>query len=79
MKSRFVTFTLVLMLVSGLTLAANAEVTLRHWDWHQPRINLKLKYGRVRKLNPGVTFETQVSGWDDYWTRLMSGVAGRCT
>ena len=77
MKSRFVTFTLVLMLVSGLTLAANAEVTLRHWDWHQPRMNLKLKYmAEYEELNPGVTFETQVIGWDDYWTRLMSGVAG---
>ncbi len=77
MKSRFVTGTLVFMLVFGMTLAASAEVTLRHWDWHQPRMNIKLKYmAEYEALNPNVTFDTQVIGWDDYWTRLMSGVAG---
>ena len=67
---------LVLLLVLGLSLSAGA-VTIRHWDWHQPRMNLKLKYmEEYEKLNPDVKFETQVIGWEDYWTRLMSGVAG---
>ena len=40
-------------------------------------MNLKLKYmEEYEKLNPDVKFETQVIGWEDYWTRLMSGVAG---
>lgn len=77
MKSRFVAFALVLVLVFGFALSASAQVTLRHWDWHQPRMNLKVKYmAEYEKLNPDVKFETQVIGWDDYWTRLMSGVAG---
>ena len=74
---RFVTVALVFMLVVGLTLTAGAQVTIRHWDWHQPRMNLKQKYmAEYEKLNPDVKFETQIIAWDDYWTRLMSGVAG---
>lgn len=77
MRGKLFTVTLVFLVVLGLSVSAGAQITLRHWDWHQPRMNLKIKYmEEYEKLNPDVKFETQVISWEDYWTRLMSGVAG---
>jgi multiple sugar transport system substrate-binding protein len=74
---KITTFILVLALLVGVTSMVSAEVTLRHWDWHQPRMNLKLEYiEEYEEMNPDVTIDTQVIGWDDYWTKLMSGIAG---
>lgn len=76
MKRAWTVFVLVLALsvgVSGLTFGQ----TLTLWDWHQPRMDLKLEYiEQYEKENPGIKFETQIIGWEDYWTKLMAGLAG---
>jgi len=77
MKRNMIVLSLVMLLLLGFTILASAQVTLRHWDWHQPRMDIKLGYmEEYKEINPGVEFDTQVVGWEDYWTRLMSGVAG---
>ena len=68
------------MLVLSLTLTASglaSAQTLTLWDWHQPRMDLTLEYiDQYTKENPGIEFQTQIIGWEDYWTKLMSGLAG---
>lgn len=70
----------LLMLVLSLTLTASglaSAQTLTLWDWHQPRMDLTLEYiDQYTKENPGIEFQTQIIGWEDYWTKLMSGLAG---
>ena len=70
----FVFLAVFLFSVSSLVFA----VDLTLWDWHAPRMKLTEKYIlQYEKLNPDVKIETQTMGWDDYWKKLMAGLAAR--
>ncbi len=76
MKRFFMVFTLIIILIIGTTVTGFAE-KLTLWDWHQPRMNLTQEYiDQYIQENPGVDFEYQIIGWEDYWTKLMAGLAG---
>ncbi len=74
-KLSIVTLVLFLLIVSAG--AVFAKTTLSLWDWHLPRMELTQEYiEQYQKENPGVEFETQLVGWNDYFIRLMAGLAG---
>lgn len=68
----------VISLLSLSTVGPAVAQTITMWDWHQPRMDLKIEYVKqYAELHPELKFETQIIGWEDYWTKLMSGLAGR--
>jgi len=59
--------------------AFGQEVRLRLMWWgSQPRAERTMKVSELyTKKNPGVTIDGETVGWDDYWPRLATQVAGR--
>ncbi|WP_309085452.1 extracellular solute-binding protein [Chelativorans sp.] len=60
-------------------LAFGQETRLRLMWWgSQPRAERTMKVSELyMKNNPGVTVDGETTGWDDYWPRLATQVAGR--
>ncbi len=73
------TILVILVLALLLTTAGTvlAETTLSLWDWHRPRMELKEEYiAQYQEMHPEIEFEFEMIGWDDYFTKLMAGIAG---
>lgn len=67
-----------LLLIFGLSSMVTAETALTLWDWHEPRMDLyKQKIAEYEELNPEIKFETLTIPWDDFWKKLMAGVAAK--
>src|SRR3954464_7834512 len=54
------------------------KLTYGFWDDAQ-RPAVEQQIAAFNKLHPNVTIEPQVVPWDDYWTKLQTGVAGGST
>ncbi|UUP16659.1 ABC transporter substrate-binding protein [Nitratireductor thuwali] len=63
----------------GGGLAFGQETRLRLMWWgSQPRADRTFKVSNLyMEANPGVTIDGETVGWDDYWPRLATQVAGR--
>src|SRR5262245_39932217 len=54
------------------------KLTYGFWDDAQ-RPAVEQQIAAFKQLHPNVTIEPQVVPWDDYWTKLQTGVAGGWT
>ncbi|MGH2613802.1 MAG: ABC transporter substrate-binding protein [Thermomicrobiales bacterium] len=56
------------------------EITITYGFWdaaQQPAVEQQI--AAFKELRPNITVEPQVVPWDDYWTKLQTGVAGGAT
>src|SRR5215213_1386808 len=70
----------------GSTLAAQdaicggEEITITYGFWDDAqRPAVEQQIAAFKELHPTITIEPQVVPWDDYWTKLQTGVAGGST
>jgi len=54
------------------------KLTYGFWDDAQ-RPAVEQQIAAFKELHPNITIEPQVVPWDDYWTKLQTGVAGGST
>src|SRR5215207_6232102 len=54
------------------------KITYGFWDDAQ-RAAVEQQIAAFKELHPNITVEPQVVPWDDYWTKLQTGVAGGST
>jgi multiple sugar transport system substrate-binding protein len=54
------------------------KITYGFWDDAQ-RPAVEKQIAAFKELHPNITIEPQVVPWDDYWTKLQTGVAGGST
>jgi multiple sugar transport system substrate-binding protein len=54
------------------------KITYGFWDDAQ-RPAVEQQIAAFKELHPNITIEPQVVPWDDYWTKLQTGVAGGST
>src|SRR5829696_4352097 len=54
------------------------KITYGFWDDAQ-RPAVEQQIAAFKELHPNITVEPQVVPWDDYWTKLQTGVAGGST
>lgn len=56
------------------------EITLTYGFWDDAqRPAVEQQIAAFKELHPNITIEPQVVPWDDYWTKLQTGVAGGST
>ena len=56
------------------------EITLTYGFWDDAqRPAVEQQIAAFKALHPNITIEPQVVPWDDYWTKLQTGVAGGST
>lgn len=66
----------VVLVVSSLTVMAAPKVTLRYalWDNRQ-QAAMEASIKEFEKQNPDIDVKVEVVGWNDYWTKITTGVA----
>jgi multiple sugar transport system substrate-binding protein len=63
--------------IPGMAFAQDARLRLLWWG-SQPRADRTFNVSNLyMEKNPGVTIDGETVGWDDYWPRLATQVAGR--
>ena len=56
------------------------EITITYGFWDDvQRPAVEQQIAAFKELHPNITVEPQVVPWDDYWTKLQTGVAGGST
>jgi multiple sugar transport system substrate-binding protein len=56
------------------------EITITYGFWDDAqRPAVEQQIAAFKELHPNITIEPQVVPWDDYWTKLQTGVAGGST
>lgn len=76
MKKWILILLVVVLLLSSLTVLAAPKVTLRYalWDSNQqPAMEASIK--EFMKQNPDIDVKVELVGWNDYWTKITTGVA----
>lgn len=76
MKKLFLLMLVMVVLVSSITVMAAPKVTLRYslWDSNQqPAMEASIK--EFMKQNPDIDVKIELVGWNDYWTKITTGVA----
>jgi multiple sugar transport system substrate-binding protein len=67
---------LIALVLSGVTVFAAPKVTLRYglWDSNQkPAMEATIK--AFMKSHPNITVKVELTEWNDYWTKINTGVA----
>lgn len=71
-----VTVCMLVSMVAPMALAEeNASIVFAFWDTNQEP-GMKAIAEAYMAQHPGVTVETQVTPWDEYWTKLEAGAMG---
>ncbi len=76
---RFILIALVLLLVfSWVSVFAASKVTLRYalWDGNQ-KPAMEAAIAAFMKANPDIEVKVELTEWNDYWTKITTGVAAR--
>ncbi|MCL6590919.1 MAG: sugar ABC transporter substrate-binding protein [Firmicutes bacterium] len=76
MKRLFVIGLMLILVLVGVTADAAPKVTLRYalWDSNQmPAMEASIK--EFMKQNPDIDVKVELVGWNDYWTKITTGVA----
>src|SRR5918995_1096917 len=56
------------------------EITITYGIWDSAQLPaVEAQAAAFKELHPNITIEPQVVPWDDYWTKLQTGVAGGAT
>lgn len=57
-----------------------AEVTISYGIWDAAQLpGVEAQMAAFNAVHPNITIEPQIVPWDDYWTKLQTGVAGGST
>lgn len=78
MKRLFTLFLTVIMLIAVAAPMASAEeahITFAFWDTNQEP-GMRAMAEAYMAAHPGVTIETQVTPWDEYWMKLEAAAMG---
>jgi multiple sugar transport system substrate-binding protein len=76
LKKWFLFLLVVALLLSSFTVFAAPKVTLRYalWDSNQaPAMEASIK--EFMKQNPDIDVKVELVAWNDYWTKITTGVA----
>jgi multiple sugar transport system substrate-binding protein len=77
-KKYLVGLLLIALVLSGVTVFAASKVTLRYglWDSNQ-KSAMEAAIKEFMKSHPNITVKVELTEWNDYWTKINTGVASR--
>lgn len=75
---RLVLFVVLAMVLASSTVAFAEKVTLRYMFWDQNQEEAyAASIAEFMQRNPDIEVVMELAEWDDYWTKLTTGVAAR--